>query len=129
MCPQATTENCDYDSYARAVVEAAKLANWLGKVLAPERDSRLTDHLELLRGLTFHFATYTEKPFGDHHHCSACWAKFMERDLPDVQHQGYVTRYDIPNDSGDWQWTWVCEKCFSNLRTEMQWQSENEPRL
>ena len=125
---QPVAESGGYPSYARAVVEAAKEVGWLGRALAPEADWRMTYHLELLRGLTFHFATFTKERFGDHDHCSACRAKFMERDLPDVQHQGYVTRYDIPNASGDRQWNWMCEQCFSDLRTEMQWQLEDEPR-
>src|SRR5258708_34969267 len=51
------------DSYARAVVEAAKQVRWLGRALSPlpPGDWRLTYHLELMRGLTFQFSIYTEE--------------------------------------------------------------------
>ena len=122
-----TVENRENDSYPRAVLEAGRQVEWLGRALAPDRDWRLASHLELLRGHTFDFATYTEQRFGDHDHCSACWVKFAERDWPDTHHQGYVTRDQIPNGSGDSQWNWVCEKCFSDLHAEMQWQVGKGP--
>jgi hypothetical protein len=112
-----------FDTYARAVVEAAKRVDWLGQALTPPlpADSRLTYHLELLRGHTFQFSVYTEACFGDHDHCSACRAKIAEGEWADF-HQGYVTRYRIPDGSGHAQWNWLCEKCFSDLKDPMQWQ-------
>jgi hypothetical protein len=112
-----------FDSYARTVVEAAKQVEWLGRALTPPppADWRLTYHLELLRGQTFQLSVYTEECFGDHDHCSACWAKIAEREWADL-HQGFVTKYQIPDGSGHSQWDWLCEKCFSDLKDSMQWQ-------
>jgi hypothetical protein len=80
--------------------------------------------MERLRGLSFRLAAYKTEIHGDHDHCSACWQKLMEKEWPGLQHEGYVTRYSIPNGSGDWQWNWVCSKCFSDLRETMQWTVE-----
>jgi hypothetical protein len=112
-----------FDSYARAVVEAAKQVDWLGQALTPPppADHRLTYHLELLRGHTFQFSAYTEEDFGHDHHCSACWVKIAEGEWADL-HQGFVTTYYIPDGSGNSQWNWLCEKCFSDLKDSMQWQ-------
>jgi hypothetical protein len=115
-------ETCEYSSYAEALVEAGKQVHWLGRVLAPEADWRLTYHLELLRGHRFKHERFVENRFGDHDHCSACRAKFMEIDWPGVQRHGYVTRFHIPDGSGDWQWNWICDRCFSDLSQELQWQ-------
>jgi hypothetical protein len=112
-----------FESYARAVVEAAKQVDWLGRALTslPPADSRLSYHLELLRGQTFQFSVYAEECFGNDDHCSACWAKIAEGDWADL-HKGFVTRCQIPDGSGYSQWNWLCEKCFSDLKDSMQWQ-------
>jgi len=117
-----------FDSYARAVVEGAKKVDWLGRALTPlpPEDCRLSYHLELLRGQTFQFSVHTEERFGDHHHCSACWAKMADGEWADLR-QGFVTRYQIPDGSGHSQWNWLCEKCFSDLKDFMQWQICSEP--
>jgi len=110
-----------FDSYARAVVEAAEQVEWLARALTPT-DSLLSYHLELLRGQTFQFSVYREESFGDdHYHCSACRAKIAEGEWADVHH-GFVTRYQIPDGSGHSQWNWLCEKCFTDLKASMQWQ-------
>src|SRR5258708_6096562 len=103
-------EICQFENYARAVVEAGRQIAWIGRALGPEHgDSRLSYHLELLRGYTFQFAVYVEVKYGDdHHHCSACMAKLAEQDWPGAQHEGYVTRYSIPDGSGRAQWNWIC---------------------
>jgi len=112
-----------FDSYARAVVEAAKQVKWLGRALTPlpPADSRLTYHLELLRGQAFQFSAHTEERFGHDDHCCACWMKIAEGEWADL-HQGFVTRYQIPDGSGHSQLKWLCEKCFSDLKDPMQWQ-------
>ena len=112
-------------SYAESLVAAFRNIDWISFALEQEGDWRYTYHLELLRGQSFRFCAYQEEQFGnDHHHCSACWQKIAERDWPEVVHQGYVTRYAIPDGSGKWQWNWVCENCYSDLRELLNWQLE-----
>jgi hypothetical protein len=118
-------ETSGFDSYARTVVEAARALDWLGRALSPDTDSRITYHLELLRGYVFEFSEYCERRFNSgHDHCSACWRKIAEYSAADVRNEGYVTRYTIPDNSGAWQWNWVCEKCFQDLQAKMNWTVE-----
>ncbi|HTS51619.1 MAG TPA: hypothetical protein VMH05_26905 [Bryobacteraceae bacterium] len=116
-------EACQHDCYVSLSSDAGERVSWLRRLRSYE--------LEHLRGLTFEYALYTGARFGgDHDRCVACPAKFMEGDWPNVLHIGYVTRCRIPHGStDDWVWTWVCDKCFSDLRDEMQWQLEetNQP--
>jgi hypothetical protein len=109
-------EGCQHECYVSLAYEAGERVKWLRHVRSYE--------LEHLRGLTFERVVYAEARFGDHDHCSACWAKFMECGWPGVLHIGYVARCPVPYGSGAWKWVWACEKCFSDLRTEMQWQLE-----
>ncbi len=110
-------EACQHDCYVSLAYDAGERVKWLRRLRSYE--------LEHLRALTFERALYTEARFGgDHDHCSACWAKFMEREWPDVLHIGYVARCPLPYGSGAWKWVRVCEKCFSDLRDEKQWQLE-----
>ena len=102
-------------SYARAVYEAGQQVDWLRRALPP---------LELLRGYSFRFSAFTEEVYCEHDHCCACWKKFADRDADDVQRQGFVTRYSIPDGSGSTQWNWICENCFLQLRESMQWSVE-----
>jgi hypothetical protein len=113
--------------FAAAVVYAAEATGWLANALQSSTDWRQNYHLELSRGLTFRFAVYEEHVFGDHAHCLACSAKFAQWDWPDVQHEGCVTRYHVPDGSGRWQWNWVCAQCFQDLRAQLDWQLE--PRI
>jgi len=53
------------------------------------------------------------------------FSRFNVVEWPGVQHEGYVTRYKIPNGSGLWQWNWVCQECFAKLSETMQWRSED----
>lgn len=46
------------------------------------------------------------------------WAKFAESDEEDVQHEGYATGGDYRPGAG---YEWFCQKCFADLREEMQW--------
>ena len=110
-------EICRFESYARAVIEAAKHADWLVRAHAHSY------HLELHRGLRFRFAEYQQE-FGQHDHCLACWATIMWGDPAQVETEGYVTRYSIPVDTGQFQSHWVCKRCFSALREVMQWSLE-----
>ena len=113
-------EQGDFESCSRAVVVAARKVDWLGQVLTPPDEPLLSYHLELLRGLTFRFAGYPNVE--DHDHCRACWAKISDFDSPEVQHEGYLTKYVIPNGAGETQDDWICTDCFPKLRNQMQWQ-------
>jgi len=108
-----------FDSYARAVFEAAKHANWLARTLSPD-SGEITYQLEFHRGLTFQAAAYPTE-FGQHDHCLACGATMMWGDPANVETEGYVTRYFSPTGSGQFQSHWVCKRCFSTLRSVMQW--------
>ena len=69
-------------SYAAAIVKSAKQYPWVGPVLMSQSDWRLNYRTELLRGLVFRFAQFSETEFGtDHEHCSACMAKIMDRTI------------------------------------------------
>jgi hypothetical protein len=119
-------ETYRFDSYACAVVEAAREIDWLGRALSPGTDWRITYHLELLRGYAFEFSAYSEQRFGsDHYHCSACWQKIAEYVAADVRHEGYFTRYSIPDNSGASPWNWVCDNCFQDLQAKMNWTVES----
>lgn len=54
----------------------------------------------------------------DHDHCVTCWAKFAERDGPDILHEGYATTdsYDKGAD-----YAWVCPQCFDELKDDLGW--------
>jgi len=72
-----------------------------------------------LKGVRLHLRPYAARSeTWDHDHCAACWAKFAEIDGPDIQREGYATGDDYPKGAG---YEWVCCKCFSDLRSEMQW--------
>jgi hypothetical protein len=100
-----------FESYAAALVDAQAASPWIAQTLTPH-----SWHVELLRGHVFSNSEYSED-FGDHDHCTACWKKLMPPDSAssDAEHHGYVTRYEIPDGSKQWQWHWVCSDCFKNL--------------
>src|ERR1700676_658755 len=112
-------ESNGFESYARAVIEASRQIDWIGRTLSEQSDWRLSYQLELLRGLTFQFDLYEEQRYADHDHCSACSVKLAEHDWPGAQHEGYVTRYSIPNGSGKTQFKWICEEGFYELHQIM----------
>jgi hypothetical protein len=64
----------------------------------------------------------------DHDHCSCCGAKFAEWDGPEILHEGYTTTDGHEHGAG---YHWVCESCFNDLRSEMEWQLETsgEPSI
>ena len=111
------TEACQFSCYVSVCYDPGEQIGWLRCLPAYD--------LEHLRGLSFAHADYTVIRFGsDHDHCVACPAKFMESGWPNELHVGFVARCPIPHGSGAWAWVWVCEQCFPELRTEMQWQLE-----
>lgn len=63
-----------FDSYATALVAAQRVTPWITETL---REPSHNWHVELLRGLAFHSARYDASIYGDHHHCSVCWKKFL----------------------------------------------------
>jgi hypothetical protein len=111
-----------FDSYAAALIDAHAAHSWISHAITPH-----TWHVELLRGHTFALVDYTEE-YGDHDHCTVCWKKFTPPDssLPEVEHRGYVTRYEIPNGSKAWQWNWVCGECYRELSGSLQWKTRDQ---
>src|SRR5262245_9262078 len=82
-----------------------------------EFDWRLS-HKDYLQGAILHWEEYmAPSAVWDHDHCEMCWQKFMEEDLPGVEHAGYVTY--TPGEV-----CWVCQQCFEDLAEEMGWQVE-----
>jgi hypothetical protein len=83
------------------------------------RDWRFDQIPQSMKGLTLWKSKYTQPSANwDHDHCAACWAKFMERDWPEVLHEGYTTGPDFEKGA---RYEWVCEQCFNDLKTEMGW--------
>ncbi len=108
-----------FASYAEALYAASEEAGWLAKALCSQGACG-GYFVEALRGLTFRFTTYEEACFGDHYHCESCGAKLAEADWPGVQHEGYVTEIEGPEGSERLYWEWLCIKCFTDLRDELQ---------
>jgi hypothetical protein len=82
-----------------------------------EFDWRLSNQ-DFLREATLHWGEYlAPSESWNHDHCAMCWQKFMEADLPGVQHAGYVTYTE------DDVW-WICTQCVEDLREEMGWRIE-----
>jgi hypothetical protein len=76
-------------------------------------DWRLTNQEKYLKGATLVWRTYhAPRSDWDHDHCSFCWAKFMERELPDTLQAGYCT----PD-----EYYWVCKQCFDDFADVFQW--------
>jgi hypothetical protein len=79
-----------------------------------EKDSRLTNQEEYLKGVTLfkkNYARYSED--WDHDHCAFCWTKFAEKDsIPDALHQGYTTKDEQH---------WICEECFQDFKETFSW--------
>ena len=76
----------------------------------------------LLKGATLRKAKW--KAPGDdweHDHCFCCWAEFAAREADGVLHEGYTTTARHGHRAG---YHWVCETCFVDLKSEMQWQLE-----
>jgi hypothetical protein len=92
-------------------------------VAEPDKQWRI-DNAGNLKGLQLQFLQYA-KPSEqwDHDHCAACWTKFAEFDGPDILHEGYATRHDYPKGA---RYEWVCQRCFDDLRDEMQWSATSE---
>lgn len=84
-----------FDLYAKALVAAQDAMPWIPEALLEQSGW----HLELLRGLPFRLARYETATYGDHDHCEVCWKTLMaeEAEAPGTEHEGYVTRYEIPN--------------------------------
>lgn len=115
---RAPSRSKSFESYAAALIDAQAASPWISQTLTP-----YTWHVELLRGHVFSFAEYSEQ-YGDHDHCKACWKKLTPPNsgAEHAEHHGYVTRYEIPDGSSQWQWNWVCIDCFKNLRRSLQWE-------
>jgi hypothetical protein len=60
--------------------------------MVDQTDWRLQGQEKYLKGITLQGKVYEQlSPDWDHDHCDFCWAKFMDRDLPEVLREGYVT--------------------------------------
>lgn len=80
---------------------------------AQDDDWRLQGQEAYLQGVTLRWSDWVlQRPDWDHDHCEFCFAKFTDRDWPDVLHSGYVT--------SDRQ-RWICEKCFNDFAERFQW--------
>jgi hypothetical protein len=83
-----------------------------------EFDWRLSYGNDFLRGATLAWEEYlAPSETWNYDQCVMCWQKFMEDDLPGVEHAGYVAY--TPN-----QVWWICQRCFEDLHEEMGWQIE-----
>lgn len=66
-----------------------------------------------LEGRSIEWVRWTApKESWDHDHCVFCWQKFMEADIPDVQHYGWHTE--------DGQY-WICQQCFVDFKDRFNW--------
>jgi len=76
-------------------------------------DWRLGGQERSLTGVTLRWQEYhAPRADWDHDHCAFCWAKFMEKTVPDTVHAGYATldRYH-----------WICKPCFNDFRERFAW--------
>ena len=75
--------------------------------------------IQRLKGLTLWRSTWV-RPSGhwDHDHCAGCWATFSDRDAADVLRAGYTTGPDYSKGA---RYEWVCDRCFAELKDEMNW--------
>lgn len=82
----------------------------------------MDEHIEPirhLRGLTLWRATWTRPSASwDHDHCAGCWTKFPDKDVSDVLHAGFTTGPDYAKGA---RYEWVCDRCFAELKDEMDW--------
>lgn len=82
-------------------------------------DWRLADDKEYLRGLSWHWSKWRcSRPGWDHDHCSFCWVKISDQDLPGSLSEGYTTFNE---------YEWVCEECFKDFRAMFAFHIEGEP--
>lgn len=78
-----------------------------------ENDWRLTNQLSYLGGAVLSRRVYSQpSERWDHDHCSFCWAKFMGKDAPEIQREGYATQDE---------YYWVCLTCFEDFRDLFDW--------
>ena len=76
-------------------------------------DWRLTNQERYLKGVALVWHSYPPASrSNDHDHCVFCWAKFMEKPLPETLQSGYSTvdRY-----------YWICKACFDDFNDLFGW--------
>lgn len=107
-----------FPSYAAALIHATNGNLWMAQALTPNEWT-----VEHFRGQVFHFAAF-EDIHGYSGHCLCCRRSIAPAhlELPAAETRGLVTRYEIPDGSGRWQWNWACSDCFNALRAELDWQ-------
>jgi len=92
-------------------------------------DDTLDAVLRPLRNQVFHFASFDEARFVDDHcHCVACRKIIAGPEHADVQHDGYVTWYEV-HDAGFpamKQYAWACNACFPRYRDSYGWKISAE---
>ena len=89
----------------------------------PDKQWRI-ETAEGLKGVRLKLQRYVRwSESWDHDHCAACWTKLAEFDGPDILHEGYATRHDYQKGA---RYEWVCQRCFDDLRDEMQWSAASE---
>ena len=117
-------ESGPFASYAVALVTSGEEMPWIPVALIPH-----SWHVELMRGLDFDFREYTSE-YGEHDHCVQCFKTLMppETAFESAEHRGFVTRYQIPDGTGKWQWHWICSDCFEELHAALQWRAMGHVR-
>jgi hypothetical protein len=81
--------------------------------------SRKLDYVERLRGLTLWWSAWVRPSAQwDHDHCAVCWTRIADERIPDSIHEGYTTGPDYSKGA---RYEWVCDRCFKDLKDEMNW--------
>lgn len=85
-----------------------------------DEDWRLNGQESFLLGVELTRADYVPpSPTWDHDHCEFCWAKFMDKDGPDIQRTGY-------NKLVDEILVWICNDCFGDFKKRFRWTVNSE---
>ena len=80
---------------------------------AADDDWRLQGQERYLKGVVLHARRYTAwSESWEHDHCQFCWAKFMDRDLPNALRIGYSTTD---------RYRWICARCFEDFAERFEW--------
>ena len=76
--------------------------------MVEDSDWRLQGQERYLQSaVLLHRKWHTKNPKWDHDHCEFCWAKFMDKESPDVLREGYCTENS---------YHWICDKCFNDFK-------------
>jgi hypothetical protein len=107
---------CEFRNYTSAVFEAGEQTDWMRWHPA--------FHLEGSRGLAFKRVNCAEEPWGEHR-CIGCWTRMENLDWSDGQFDGFTAHWPIPHADGKGVGVWICQKCFAERQSDMQWRVED----